>query len=128
MTALILPGQEFEIEVEGLKFTVKALAGRAQIALFKAVLDAGKLEETDKRVESMEATEQILKVIFGDELGSEYWNESVDCEMTHQIARLVLNRGKVSEDEEKNLPSQHSSDAANCAKDAAETVPETSSA
>lgn len=115
MTALILPGQEFEIEVEGLTFTVKALAGKQQIALLKAINECSKLEDEDQ-LGALEATENVLVCIFGEEQGGRYWEETVDTEMAHAIAAKVLKRGRLDEDEEKNLPSPHSSSAASSVK------------
>lgn len=125
MTAVILPGQEFDIEVEGVTFTVKALAGKQQIELLKAINKCSKLEDEDQ-LGALEATVEVLNCIFGEQRAQKYWEESVDTEMAHEIAAKVLKRGRLDEGEAKNLQSPHSSSAASSVEvvddDAVETL------
>ena len=102
MTAVILPGQEFTIKVDGIRFEVKALSGKQQVELAKHLQGAVDAETQGSVIDAMEAAKAILDFIFGREQGDQYWSETVDAGIAIAIAQKVFSKAALDADEVKN--------------------------
>jgi len=101
--AVVLPGQEFTIEVGGQSIKVKALSGKQQqeefAPKFQAVIDA---ETGNHVVDIVTASKDLLDYICGEQQSEELWARSVDASMVIEIATKLLERGRLSEGDLKN--------------------------
>jgi len=102
-----MPGEEFDIVVDGLRFTVKALTGAEQMELAKimeGVADAEAGYGIDAVVRNAKSA---LDYIFGVDRADELWSSTVDGRRAMDIARSVMSRTSLDEDEVKNSESPH---------------------